>query len=33
VKDFGIKMGVPAFQVRDVIDQNNTHLFRSNYAL
>jgi DNA polymerase V len=33
VKDLGIKMAVPVFQVRDIIDQHNIQLFSSNYSL
>lgn len=33
VKDLGIKMGVPLFQVQDLVKQHNIQLFSSNYAL
>ena len=33
VKDLGIKMGVPAFQVRHLVKQHNIQLFSSNYTL
>lgn len=33
VKDLGIKMGVPLFQVQHLIDNHNIQLFSSNYAL
>lgn len=32
-KDLGIKMGVPAFQIRDLIKQHGIVVFSSNYAL
>lgn len=32
-KDLGIKMGVPLFQIRDVVEQNNVVVMSSNYAL
>jgi DNA polymerase V len=32
-KALGIKMGEPAFQVKDVIAQHNVHVFSSNYTL
>jgi DNA polymerase V len=33
VKDLGIKMGVPVYQVRDFIERHNVQLFSSNYTL
>lgn len=33
VKDLGIKMGVPLFQVKHLVDRHNIQLFSSNYAL
>ncbi|MDD2762069.1 MAG: Y-family DNA polymerase, partial [Methylomonas sp.] len=33
VKDFGIKMGVPLFQIRHLVDRHDIRLFSSNYAL
>ncbi|QPK65479.1 Y-family DNA polymerase [Methylomonas sp. LL1] len=33
VKDLGIKMGVPLFQIRHLVDQHDIRLFSSNYAL
>jgi DNA polymerase V len=33
VKDLGVKMAVPLFQVRHLIKRHNIHLFSSNYAL
>jgi DNA polymerase V len=33
VKDLGIKMGVPLFQVQHLVDKYNIQLFSSNYAL
>ncbi len=33
VKDLGIKMGVPVFQVQHLIKQHNIQLFSSNYSL
>lgn len=33
VKDLGIKMGVPVFQVQDLINRHHIQLFSSNYAL
>jgi DNA polymerase V len=33
VKDFGIKMGVPLFQVQHLVKQHNIQLFSSNYSL
>ena len=32
-KACGVKMGVPYFEARDIIKQNNIHVFSSNYAL
>lgn len=32
-KALGIKMGVPVFQIQDVIQQHNIQVFSSNYAL
>ncbi len=32
-KALGIGMGVPAFEVKDVIEKNNVEVFSSNYAL
>lgn len=32
-KDLGIKMGVPVFQIRDIIHHNNVQVLSSNYAL
>lgn len=32
-KDLGIKMGVPSFEIKDLIQQHNIHVFSSNYAL
>ena len=32
-KILGIKMGVPVFQVRDIIDNNNVYVFSTNFAL
>lgn len=32
-KSVGIKMGVPAFKVKDLIEKNHVHVFSSNYAL
>jgi DNA polymerase V len=32
-KAFGVKMGVPYFEARDIIKKNNIHVFSSNYAL
>lgn len=32
-KALGIKMGVPVFQIQDVIKQHNIQVFSSNYAL
>jgi DNA polymerase V len=33
VKDLGVKMGVPLFQVQHLVNQHNIQLFSSNYAL
>ncbi len=33
VKALGIKMGVPLFQVRQLVDQHQIQLFSSNYSL
>ena len=33
VKDLGIKMGVPFYQIREIIEQNDIQVFSSNYAL
>jgi DNA polymerase V len=33
VKDLGIKMGVPVFQLQNLIKQHKIHLFSSNYTL
>jgi DNA polymerase V len=33
VKDFGVKMGVPLFQIQQLVDRHNVQLFSSNYAL
>ena len=33
VKDLGVKMGVPVFQVQQLINQHQIHLFSSNYTL
>ena len=33
VKDFGIKMGVPVFQIQHLVKQHNIQLFSSNYSL
>lgn len=33
VKALGIKMGVPVFQVRDLIDRHRIQLCSSNYSL
>jgi len=32
-KDLGIKMGVPLFQIRDVVEKYNVQVLSSNYAL
>ena len=31
-KSVGIKMGVPAFKVKDLIEKNHVHVFSSNYT-
>lgn len=33
VKDMGIPMGVPLFQIREQVDQNNIAVYSSNYTL
>ena len=33
VKDLGIKMGVPVFQIQHLVKQHNIQLFSSNYSL
>ena len=33
VKDLGIKMGVPLFQIQQLVNQHQIKLFSSNYAL
>jgi DNA polymerase V len=33
IKDLGIKMGTPVFQVRHLIDRHKIHLFSSHYGL
>jgi DNA polymerase V len=33
VKDFGVKMGVPLFQIQQLVNQHQIQLFSSNYAL
>lgn len=33
VKDLGIKMGVPLFQIQQLVDRHNIQLFLSNYSL
>ena len=33
VKALGVKMGTPAFQLRELIQQHNIQVFSSNYAL
>lgn len=33
VKDLGIKMGVPLFQVQHLVNQHQIQLFSSNYTL
>ena len=33
VKDLGIKMGVPVFQIQPLINQHQIQLFSSNYTL
>ncbi|MBB6363525.1 Y-family DNA polymerase [Acinetobacter lwoffii] len=32
-KDLGIKMGVPLFQIRDIVEKHNVQVLSSNYAL
>ena len=32
-KAFGIGMGVPAFKVKSILENNNVEVFSSNYAL
>ena len=32
-KQAGIKMGIPIFEIADVIEKNNVHVFSTNYAL
>ncbi|TCB69285.1 DNA polymerase V subunit UmuC [Acinetobacter sp. ANC 4216] len=32
-KDLGIKMGVPLFQIRDIVEKHNVRVLSSNYAL
>lgn len=32
-KDLGIKMGVPLFKIRDIVEQHNVQVLSSNYAL
>lgn len=32
-KALGIKMGQPAFEIKDIIERNNVHVFSSNFAL
>lgn len=32
-KDLGIKMGVPLFQIRDIVERHNVQVLSSNYAL
>ncbi|WP_333835475.1 Y-family DNA polymerase [Acinetobacter schindleri] len=32
-KDIGIKMGVPLFQIRDIVEKHNVQVLSSNYAL
>lgn len=32
-KDLGIKMGVPLFQIKDIMDQHDVQVLSSNYAL
>ena len=32
-KALGIKMGVPVFQIKDIIKNNNVQVYSSNYAL
>lgn len=33
VKDLGIKMGIPLFQIQQLVNQHNIQLFSSNYTL
>jgi DNA polymerase V len=33
VKDFGVKMGVPLFQIQQLVNQHQIKLFSSNYSL
>jgi len=33
VKDLGVKMGVPVFQVQNLVNKHNIQLFSSNYSL
>jgi DNA polymerase V len=33
VKDFGVKMGVPLFQIQQLVNQHQIQLFSSNYVL
>ena len=32
-KDLGIKMGVPLFQIKDIVQKHNVQVLSSNYAL
>jgi DNA polymerase V len=32
-KDIGIKMGVPVFQIQDIIKKHDVQVFSSNFAL
>lgn len=32
-KDLGIKMGVPLFQIKEIVEQNNVVVMSSNYAM
>ena len=32
-KDLGIKMGVPLFQIRDIVEKHDVQVLSSNYAL
>src|SRR2546425_13130335 len=32
-KKFGIKMGQPAFECREIIEKHHVHVFSSNYSL
>ena len=32
-KALGVKMGAPAFQMKEIFDKNNVHVFSSNFAL